>query len=75
MLRTQAMKWVGLRNSSLSGDERACPFCISLPSGEFGTRNDAFEWPFSAGELANKPKRMAEPKIPGGSSQLKWGPP
>ena len=52
-----------------------CPFCISLPSGEFGTRNDAFEGPSSAGDMANKPKRMAEPKIPGGSSQLRWGPP
>ncbi len=40
-----------------------CRWDLSLP---FGTRNDAFGGPLSA-ELANKPKRMAEPRTPGGA--------
>lgn len=43
-----------------------CPLGMFLPFADFGTRIDAFEGPFSA-ELANRPTRMAEPRIPGGA--------
>lgn len=64
-VRTQAMKWVGFWKSWSEGEwvwPFGRPFLLPLEAIPFC--NEPFDKPFSV-KITSKPKRMAEPRVPG----------